>query len=382
MGNYLAEPKKDKDTATGSGPGVTWGSTGMQGWRVTMEDAHVTLSDLGSSLSGVGMYAVFDGHGGREVAAFCEHHMPSELLTLARQSQDLFAALRAVFPRIDDMLRQHEYHQELLSYRNQQEGPSVPPEVPVEDLQNSIKDDMAVARTRGALTKEDAEGILMKMMMLQRMNGGQSVDPAHSVGCAAVVVMVTPNKVICANAGDSRAVLCRRGRAIALSIDHKPNLETETRRIEAAGGTVQAMRRGNFTTYRVNGNLSLSRAIGDLQYKTHRQLPPEKQMVTAVPEIVQHPRHPDDEFVVIACDGIWDVKTSAEVCNFLRRRLLRQMSLSMAMEQLLDACCTTDPKRSMGLGADNMTLIVVVFNQWELDGARPSGWSSCTCTVT
>lgn len=347
-----------------------------------MEDAHVTLPDLGSYLSGIGMYAVFDGHGGREVAAFCEKHMPRELLTLAQQSQDLFAALRAVFPRIDDMLRQHEYHEELLSYRNQDsEGPGAP-QVPVEDLQNSIKDDMAVARTRGALTKEDAEGILMKMMMLQRMNATQSTDLANGVGCAAVVVLVTPNKIICANAGDSRAVLCRKGRPIALSIDHKPNLETETRRIEAAGGTVQTVRRGNFTTYRVNGNLSLSRAIGDLQYKCHRQLPPEKQMVTAVPEIVQHPRHADDEFVVIACDGIWDVKSSAEVCNFLRKRLMRQMSLELAMEQLLEACCTSDPKRSMGLGADNMTLIVVVFNQWDPDGKASPSWTSCACTVT
>ena len=59
------------------------------------------------------------------------------------------------------------------------------------------------------------------------MNATQSTDLANSVGCAAVVVLVTPQKVICANAGDSRAVLCRRGRPIALSIDHKPNLETE-----------------------------------------------------------------------------------------------------------------------------------------------------------
>lgn len=347
-----------------------------------MEDAHVTLPDLGSYLSGIGMYAVFDGHGGREVAAFCEKHMPRELLTLAQQSQDLFAALRTVFPRIDDMLRQHEYHEELLSYRNQDsEGPGAP-QVPVEDLQNSIKDDMAVARSRGALTKEDAEGILMKMMMLQRVNATQSTDLANAVGCAAVVVLVTPNKIICANAGDSRAVLCRRGRPIALSIDHKPNLETETRRIEAAGGTVQTVKRGNFTTYRVNGNLSLSRAIGDLQYKCHRQLPPEKQMVTSVPEIVQHPRHADDEFVVIACDGIWDVKSSSEVCNFLRKRLMREMSVELAMEQLLEACCTSDPKRSMGLGADNMTLIVVLFNQWDPDGKASPSWTSCACTVT
>eukprot|EP00913_Durusdinium_trenchii_P018895 g17756.t1 len=103
-------------------------------------------------------------------------------------------------------------------------------------------------------------------------------------------------------------------------------------------------------------------------------------MVTSVPEIIQHPRHSDDEFVVVACDGIWDVKTSSEVCNFIRRRLMRQMPLQMVMEQLLDSCCTGDPKRSMGLGADNMTLIVVVFNQWDPSMATSKG-SSCACAV-
>lgn len=52
---------QDKDTAEGSGPGVTWASTGMQGWRVTMEDAHVTLPDLGHHLQGVGSWAKMPG---------------------------------------------------------------------------------------------------------------------------------------------------------------------------------------------------------------------------------------------------------------------------------------------------------------------------------
>ena len=80
----------------------------------------------------------------------------------------------------------------------------------------------------------------------------------------------------------------------------------------------------------------------------------------------------------VACDGIWDVKTSQEVCHFIRRRLQRQMPLTTAMEQLLEACCTNDPKRSMGLGADNMTLIVVLFDQWEPTGTPKA---SCACTL-
>lgn len=94
-------------------------------------------------------------------------------------------------------------------------------------------------------------------------------------------------------------------------------------------------------------------------------------------------------YAQVACDGIWDVKTSQEVCHFIRRRLQRQclgaspcevpvrVPLTTAMEQLLEACCTNDPKRSMGLGADNMTLIVVLFDQWDPLGTPKA---SC-CTV-
>eukprot|EP00439_Symbiodinium_sp_Y106_P042817 s3633_g5.t1 len=149
MGNYLTEPKKDKETVMGTGPGLVWGSTGMQGWRTSMEDAHITLPDLGGPLAGIGMYAVFDGHGGKEVAEFCEQHMPAEFLHLAMQSRDILTALKGAFHRLAACL-------EIRSYRNSQDvGPaSSGGNQPSEDLQNSIKDDMADARAKGCITKE------------------------------------------------------------------------------------------------------------------------------------------------------------------------------------------------------------------------------------
>ena len=83
-----------------------------------------------------------------------------------------------------------------------------------------------------------------------------------------------------ANAGDSRAVLCRRGIAHALSLDHKPLDERELTRIRRAGGFVNQFGR-------VNGNLNLSRSIGDLKYKQVPHLSPSEQMITAEPDIVQ-----------------------------------------------------------------------------------------------
>eukprot|EP00440_Ansanella_granifera_P039301 gb/GFBE01042637.1/.p1 GENE.gb/GFBE01042637.1/~~gb/GFBE01042637.1/.p1 ORF type:complete len:399 (+),score=98.90 gb/GFBE01042637.1/:1-1197(+) len=398
MGSYLSEPKKDKNSDSGRGNGLTWGSSDMQGWRTSMEDAHVTLTDLGEQLKGTAMFAVFDGHGGKEVAKFCERHMPSELLSICEQTSDPGTLLTNGFHRMDDMLRAPEYLEELQELKGgaARVDPSSSsiddPAVGSEDraaarssvIENSIKQDLIEAKARGAISREDAQQMMMKMMLLKRLDAAGNDDavvpePAMQVGCTAVCTLLTKSHLICANAGDSRAVLCRKGKAVALSQDHKPNCPTERSRIEAAGGTVQAAKRGAMVTYRVNGNLSLSRAIGDLQYKGRSDLPPERQIVCATPDVHREALSPDDEFVVLACDGIWDVKSSQEVCNFVRRRLMRRMPIVQIVEQLMEACCTTDPKKTMGIGADNMTCIVVQFDHWKMEDAVDS---SCVCAIS
>ena len=99
------------------------------------------------------------------------------------------------------------------------------------------------------------------------------------------------------------------GSAVDLSYDHKPDLPDERSRIMKAGGDV--------SEGRVNGMLALSRAIGDFDYKG--VAPPKdapaswyltNHMVTAYPDVVIKPLHKDVEFIVLACDGIWDCKTS------------------------------------------------------------------------
>lgn len=68
--------------------------------------------------------------------------------------------------------------------------------------------------------------------------GSKEDDIAMYTGCTSCVVLVENNRIICANAGDSRAVLCKKGKAYPLSIDHKPELDTERNRIYKAQGWV------------------------------------------------------------------------------------------------------------------------------------------------
>ena len=97
--------------------------------------------------------------------------------------------------------------------------------------------------------------------------------------------------------GDSRAVACVGGHAIDLSRDHKPSSPEEAMRITSAGGFVE----GN----RVNGNLALSRALGDFFFKRNEHKSLEDQVITAFPDVQGHELTDTWEFIILACDGIW-----------------------------------------------------------------------------
>ncbi|CAN8007083.1 unnamed protein product, partial [Ixodes pacificus] len=123
----------------------------------------------------------------------------------------------------------------------------------------------------------------------------------YDSGCTAVVALVRGRTLVVANAGDSRCVVCRSGKAVDMSLDHKPEDATELSRICRAGGRVT--RDG-----RVNGGLNLSRAIGDHAYKRNTELELRDQMITALPDIKTLELDPEtDEFMILACDGIWYV---------------------------------------------------------------------------
>lgn len=153
-----------------------------------------------------------------------------------------------------------------------------------------------------------------------------------------------------ANAGDSRCVLCRDGQAVDMSVDHKPTQEEERNRILKAGGFI--------SDGRVNGCLALSRAIGDLEFKRSYELGPEEQVVTAYPELKTLEVQPQDEFIILACDGIWDVLTSQACVDFVRTKIAAGLSLKAVCEALCDRCMAQDTRGS-GIGCDNMTVVIV-----------------------
>ncbi|KAG1392054.1 hypothetical protein G6F60_012252 [Rhizopus arrhizus] len=121
--------------------------------------------------------------------------------------------------------------------------------------------------------------------------------------------------------------------------------------------------------YHPLGNLALSRAIGDFEFKQNNTLPPEKQAVTCHPDVIEHTITAEDEFFVLACDGIWDCMTNQQVVNYIRQQLAEKTRLEEICEQLMDHCLSPDNDGG-GVGCDNMSVIIVAI----LNGKTEDEW--------
>ncbi|XP_032118516.1 probable protein phosphatase 1N isoform X1 [Sapajus apella] len=165
-------------------------------------------------------------------------------------------------------------------------------------------------------------------------------------GSTAVALLVSPRFLYLAHCGDSRAVLSRAGAVAFSTEDHRPLRPRERERIHAAGGTIRRRR--------VEGSLAVSRALGDFAYKQAPGRPPELQLVSAEPEVTALVRQAEDEFMLLASDGVWDTMSGAALAGMVASRLRLGLAPELLCAQLLDTCLC---KGSL----DNMTCILVCF---------------------
>ena len=177
----------------------------------------------------------------------------------------------------------------------------------------------------------DAKGIgdvLKRAVMktdvaLAEMNQGFGRDRFQQEGCTAIVCVVTSTHIICANVGDSRAILVTAADdgsppvVIPLSEDQKPNNPKESERVRDAGMRVINCQ----GIHRVNGDLAVARALGDFGFK-NADLDQDKQAVSCEPEIKIVERNKGTPQVLcLGCDGIWDVISNELAAEFIMSNL-------------------------------------------------------------
>ena len=200
-----------------------------------------------------------------------------------------------------------------------------------------VKCDFAKGKTDADITKALKKGFLQTHKDLD-----DAPINARLQGCTALVALIRKSQLFVANAGDSRAVLCSAGKAIPLSQDHKPDRSDEKKRIEDLGGWIEYNHR--MRGYYVQSMLAVSRALGDKYLHPY---------VIPTPEIQHKTLESDDEFLILGCDGVWDVLSNQQAVDFVRAELEKDPNnFEKAAQALRDQAYSA---QSM----DNISVIVV-----------------------
>uniref|UniRef100_A0A6A7FYF4 protein-serine/threonine phosphatase n=2 Tax=Hirondellea gigas TaxID=1518452 RepID=A0A6A7FYF4_9CRUS len=235
-----------------------------------------------------------------------------------------------------------------------------------EDDEDENEDEEDVEGRHLGITPEDCE-------IYNEFYANMREGPGFDSGCTACVALLHESQLFVANVGDSRCVVSRGGVALDMSVDHKPEDDIETDRITKAGGKITE-------EGRVNGGLNLSRAFGDHGYKQNTNITAAEQMISPMPDVQTLQLTQEDDFVIIACDGIWNSLSSQQAVDFVNQqlKLTPDVPLSTICEQMFEECLAPNVFGD-GTGCDNMTCIIFSFKD---KSSLPPASKTSTLSIT
>lgn len=366
-----------------------------------MEDTHDVQIGLKYGLSDWSYFAVFDGHAGKRAAAFAawnllefilrdtefkldtghlpeyvcvvpdEEKMYDRSIVSKERARKPFASVRLengdlyIPPPFEDadtetseVTAEHD-RQPDTKPSTQQNQPDKPVDHATETSSEDKKDIQAATEAQTNQPEPVSKPEFVTLPVFEQLktvenaikSGFLRIDQTmrdcgcDMSGCTAVCTFISPTHLFIANCGDSRAVLYDGTYPKFATEDHKPLNPKERTRIIKAGGCA---------TQRINGTLAVSRALGDFDFKKDQLRGPCEQLVSPEPEVTVIQRHPEDEFLILACDGIWDVMDNLELCEFIQYKLKLEQNLEDICSSVLDVCLHKGSR-------DNMSIIIVVF---------------------
>ncbi|GAA5974849.1 hypothetical protein JCM11641_008396 [Rhodosporidiobolus odoratus] len=358
--------------------------------RRTMEDAHAFIYDFGG-IRGQGYFAIFDGHAGKHAAEYCGVHFHEHLLDNLRKAPatPIPDLLNSTFHLVDTKLSQLAASENTHSgctaavvfLRLEDEaGEAVGDAAGVSEAAGvQVKEGPVLGHPEGALkaareggtpqvspqsvegfdevkngadaaadgngaapsgtSAKDVKSRIKNMLtgkdksseftgdvssLTPAMSGMQGVKtPDVEVKGPAEVKKAAKKTLYTANVGDARAVLSRGGRAVRLTYDHKGSDAKEAKRISDAGGFV--------LNNRVNGVLAVTRSLGDSSMK---------EFVVGSPFTTETSLGPGDEWLIVACDGLWDVCGDQESIELIKNAQDAQEASQILLDYALSSFST------------------------------------------
>lgn len=339
MGQFLSQPLTDKVVEYKELDRFSYCLGSMQGYRLTQEDAHSTtfesnipFTDINSieTKLDIKIFGIYDGHGGSQSSNYLCENLPTSILNEIKSKNSYTA--------------------------------------------NNIKTNQGLIISKFKNSFFNTDFKLYKKFQHHSSNSGST---------AIVGTIINNTELYALNTGDSRIIVSINGYAKNLSFDHKPNHIGELIRINDAGGSV--------SYNRVGGVLALSRAFGDFNFKLRQfrqfnsndnknnqdingfeenKLVSEETQVTVEPECIYHKITLNDEFIILACDGIWDVFKNQDLINYIRHRLAMGVQLDEIVTKLLEYTLTL-ADQTTGVGFDNMSIIIIAC---QYDGETLAQW--------
>mmetsp|Transcript_5516 Transcript_5516/g.13837 ORF Transcript_5516/g.13837 Transcript_5516/m.13837 type:complete len:650 (-) Transcript_5516:442-2391(-) len=277
--------------------------------------------------------AVFDGHGGDECSNYLVDVLPHQI-------------------------REHMYAER-------------------DSLSSAIESSRSMARPEQA-TEDPASELMRKILKKAYLKTDKDfITPknAPQSGSTAATLIIMGRRLFAANVGDSRVVLCRTGgQCVELTSDHKPSRPDEAARVRAAGGFILHKR--------VMGELAITRAFGDKSFKMGIKAMLEDEadeiarglnenseakdltapLVSAEPEIASLVMSHSDEFLLLACDGLFDVFRSQDAIALARQELIAHRGEPAEVARIL-----SDQAIRVRRSRDNVSILIIVLRPfWEM----------------
>ncbi|KAI0406659.1 phosphatase 2C-like domain-containing protein [Xylaria palmicola] len=279
-----------------------------------------------------GYFAIFDGHAGTFAADWCgkKLHLVLEDIIRRNPNAPIPELLDQTFTSVDAQLEKLPLKNSgctaaIAVLRWEDRVPSL----------SSATGSQAIASAAVASKTSDAP----KPKDSKSEQDGNTIAIPESTHARIKGTATRQRVLYTANVGDARIILCRSGRALRLSYDHKGSDENEGKRIANAGGLI--------LNNRVNGVLAVTRALGDTYMKD---------LVTGHPYTTETVIQPEtDEFIIIACDGLWDVCTDQEAVDLVRGETDAVAASKLLVDYALSRFST-----------DNLSCMIIRFDKTAL----------------